>query len=52
MLIWEDDQGKVWLGYNNPEFLAERHGITDRAEQFKAMGDALAKLSAAAAKKK
>jgi uncharacterized protein (DUF302 family) len=27
ILVWEDGQGKVWLSYNNPEYLAERHGL-------------------------
>jgi len=26
-LIWEDAQGKVWVTYNGPEYLQERHGI-------------------------
>ena len=26
-LVWEDVQGQVWLGYNDPEFLAQRHGV-------------------------
>lgn len=25
-LVWEDPQGQVWLGYNDPAFLAQRHG--------------------------
>src|SRR3984893_9799194 len=25
ILIWEDDQGKVWVSYNTTEYLAERH---------------------------
>jgi len=25
-LVWQDAQGQVWLGYNDPEFLADRHG--------------------------
>jgi uncharacterized protein (DUF302 family) len=25
-LVWQDAQGQVWLGYNDPEFLAKRHG--------------------------
>ena len=25
-LVWEDEQGQVWLGYNDPAFLAQRHG--------------------------
>ena len=27
ILIWEDDQEKVWVSYNTPEYLAERHGL-------------------------
>ena len=26
-LIWEDEKGQVWLGYNDPAYLKERHGI-------------------------
>ena len=26
-LIWEDGQGKVWLSYNSPEYLQQRHGF-------------------------
>ncbi len=25
-LVWEDDSAQVWLGYNDPAFLAQRHG--------------------------
>jgi uncharacterized protein (DUF302 family) len=25
-LAWEDGEGKVWLSYNTPEYLMERHG--------------------------
>lgn len=28
-LAWEDAAGQVWLGYNDPLFLATRHGIRD-----------------------
>ena len=27
ILIWEDQQGKVWVSYNSPEYLKERHGL-------------------------
>ncbi len=27
ILIWEDDYGKVWVSYNSPEYLQERHDI-------------------------
>ena len=26
-LAWQDEQGKVWLSYNSPEYLRERHGF-------------------------
>jgi len=26
-LAWEDEDGKVWLTYNSPELLHERHGV-------------------------
>jgi uncharacterized protein (DUF302 family) len=27
ILIWEDGQGKVWVSYNSPAYLQERHGV-------------------------
>ena len=27
ILVWEDGAGKVWLSYNSPEYLKERHGL-------------------------
>ena len=32
-LVWEDDEGKVWLSYNSPDYLKERHGIPDNLLQ-------------------
>src|SRR6478735_2112629 len=29
ILIWEDAQGKVWISYNSPDYLKERHGFPD-----------------------
>jgi hypothetical protein len=26
-LVWEDVYGKVWLSYNRPEYLEQRHSI-------------------------
>ena len=48
VLVWEDEQGRVWLAYNDPRYLAERHGIEDRAEVIERMSGALRKLSNAA----
>jgi len=26
-LVWEDADGKVWLSYNSPDYLQQRHGF-------------------------
>jgi len=26
-LAWQDEDGKVWLSYNSPEYLQQRHGF-------------------------
>jgi uncharacterized protein (DUF302 family) len=26
-LVWEDGGGKVWVTYNSPEYLQQRHGV-------------------------
>lgn len=28
-LAWEDKNGNVWLSYNTPEYLGERHSVPD-----------------------
>lgn len=32
-LIWQDDEGKVWLSYNSPNYLKERHAVPDNLLQ-------------------
>ncbi|HKD03649.1 MAG TPA: DUF302 domain-containing protein [Terriglobales bacterium] len=27
ILVWEDTAGKVWVSYNSPEYLKDRHGL-------------------------
>jgi uncharacterized protein (DUF302 family) len=27
ILVWEDAKGGVWISYNDPEYLRERHGL-------------------------
>lgn len=44
-LAWEDEKGQVWLTYNDPAYLANRHGITDRARIVKKMTGALKKFT-------
>jgi uncharacterized protein (DUF302 family) len=46
MLSWQDETGQVLLGYNQPQFIAERHGLGTRAAASVAtMGQGLAKLA-------
>jgi uncharacterized protein (DUF302 family) len=47
-LIWEDEEGQVWLSYNNPSYLVERHGITGCAEVVKKIEKALSNFAKAA----
>jgi len=44
-LAWKDKKGQVWLTYNDPAYIANRHGIDDRAEIKKKMTGALNKLT-------
>ncbi len=47
-LIWEDADGTVWLGYNSPDYLQERHAISGCDEQLAGVEQALAKFALAA----
>ena len=43
-LVWEDAQGQVWLGYNDPAWVAQRHGVT-QCPAAAAIGKALSNLA-------
>ena len=47
-LVWEDSEGQVWLSYNDPNYLVERHGITGCAEVIKKIENALSNFAKAA----
>ena len=47
ILIWEDNAGKVWVTYNSPEFLRERHGLPPDLMQNVSVVEALAANAAA-----
>ena len=32
-LVWQDDEGKVWLSYNSADYLKERHAIPENLLQ-------------------
>ena len=42
ILIWEDAQGKVWVSYNCPDYLKERHGVPQELLQNIAVVETLA----------
>jgi len=44
-LAWKDDKGQVWLTYNDPSYIANRHGVNDRAKIVKKMAGALNNLT-------
>jgi uncharacterized protein (DUF302 family) len=49
VLVWEEDDGTVWVGYTTPEYLAERHGVpTDLLANIRAV-ETLAAIAAGAA---
>ena len=47
-LAWQDASGQVWLGYNDPQFLAARHGAKDCGPVAAGLRKALDGLAGAA----
>ena len=46
ILVWEDGQGKVWVSYNSPDYLEERHGLSQKLLQNIAVVETLAAKAA------
>jgi uncharacterized protein (DUF302 family) len=46
ILVWEDIQEKVWVSYNSPTYLRERHGIPRELVQNIAVVETLAAKAA------
>jgi len=46
-LVWQDQDGKTWLGYNDPGWLAKRHGV-ENDKVVTVMREMLAALAARA----
>jgi uncharacterized protein (DUF302 family) len=42
ILVWEDAQGKVWVSYNSPAYLQERHNLPPALLQNIAVVETLA----------
>lgn len=49
-LIWEDEPGQVWLSYNAPEYLVNRHSIKGCDQVIKKIENALGNFAKAATK--
>jgi uncharacterized protein (DUF302 family) len=50
-LAWEDAAGRTWLAYNDPQWLAQRHGLSGRPELVQRMSTVLDQLTDAATKR-
>jgi uncharacterized protein (DUF302 family) len=49
-LAWEDEDGKIWLSYNDPHWIAERHGLGEASRAaVETMVACMKKVIAAAA---
>ncbi len=47
-LVWKDAEGQVWLAYNAPKYLAQRHQMTGCEEALRKVSKALANFAKAA----
>ena len=45
ILVWEDDQGEVWVSYNSPDYLKGRHGLPQELLANIAVVDTLASMA-------
>ena len=48
-LVWQNASGKTWLSYNEPNWIARRHGIHNAQATLNKMGDVLRTISRQAA---
>ena len=46
ILVAEDEAGQVWISYNSPQYLAERHGVPAELMKNLAVIEALANAAA------
>jgi len=48
-VVWEDASAKTWISYNEPCWIAQRHGVADAQTAVNTMADLLGALSRKAA---
>ena len=51
LLVRQDEGGQVWAVYTDFDWIAKRHGITDRNAQFKMASDVIASITSSVATK-
>ena len=51
LLAWQDAAGRVWIAYNDPAYLAQRHNISDHTRVVEKMRSALKRFAATAVAK-
>jgi uncharacterized protein (DUF302 family) len=44
-LVWEDASGTTWLSYNEPDWIAQRHGVANAEPVVSKMSAALSAMS-------
>jgi uncharacterized protein (DUF302 family) len=49
LLVWEDAAGKAWISYNEPGWIARRHGVRNAEQVVSKMGAALSAIARKAA---
>lgn len=52
LLVTEDARGDVWAVYTDFNWIAQRHGITNRGEQFKTASGVIASITGAVTEKR
>ena len=50
-LVWEDASGTTWLSYNEPSWIAQRHGVANAESIVSKMSAALSAMSRKATEK-
>ena len=45
LLVYQDSKGQVWTAYTDFQWIAKRHGITNRKPQFKMASEVIASIT-------
>jgi uncharacterized protein (DUF302 family) len=45
VLVWQGEEGKTWVSYNEPRWIAQRHGVTSTEQVVSKMTDMLSAMA-------